>query len=298
MTTAPEMTSHRRRLGVPLIVATTLLWGSTFAIVKTQVRSTVTPDTLVAGRFVLAAVVLLPFVRGGRRLWTAAAELGVLLWAGYATQTVGLRYTTVGRSAFLTTAAVALVPVYTKLAGGRVGRFVWPAAAVAVAGVALLGGDAIAGPPNRGDAWTLACTLVWSAYIYRMERHAAVLPPAALTAAQVIVVAALSVAWAILRRSPILPGVGYPWLAIAYLGLATTALTTWLQTLGQRFVPAAEAAVLFTLEPVFAAAFGWVLLGDRLGPAGLAGGGLVLAAAALAQVGAAPATRTQSPSLG
>ena len=273
-----------RRRGVPLVVLATLLWGSTFAVLKMQLATDVRPSTLIVGRFAVAAVVLSPWLRGGRKLWAASAELGVLLWAGYATQTIGLRYTGVGRSAFLTSAGVVLVPVYTRLTGRPVGRLVWPAAAVALAGVALLGRDTIAGPLNRGDAWTLACTVVWAAYICRLERYAAALPSTALVAGHLLVVAAISVVWAAADGTLAMPGAGYPWAAVLYLGLFTTALTTWLQTVGQRYLPAAEAAVLFTLEPVFASAFGWWLLADRLGGRGLVGAGLILSAAAMAQV--------------
>ena len=287
--TTTTTAAYRRGRGVPLVVLTTVLWGSTFVVVQRQLRSDVSADTILVGRFALATAVLLPFVRGGRRLWVASLELGGLLWAGYATQTWGLRYTTVGRSAFLTSAGVVLVPVYTKWAGGRVGRFVWPAAALSLLGVGLLSGDAIAGPFNRGDAWTLACTVIWSTYIYRLERHAAALPTMALTATHLLVVAVLTVGWSAAHGTLRPPAAGYPWVAVVYLGLMTTALTTWLQTLGQRYVPAAEAAVLYTLEPVFASALGW-WMGDRLGPRGLVGAGLILAAAGLAQVrgGAAP----------
>ena len=270
---------------MPPVVLAALLWGSTFVVVKAQLRADVPPAALVAGRFAVATAVFLPFVRGGRRLWLASLELGGLLWVGYATQVVGLRYTTVDRSAFLASSGVALVPLYAKLTGRRVGRLVWAAAALALAGVALLGGDAIAGPFNRGDAWTLLCTVTWAAYIARLGRHAAALPAAALTANHLLVVTALAVAWSTLDgtiRVTVHPG--YPWPAVLYLGLATTAATTWLQTTGQRWLPAAEAAVLLTLEPVFAAAFGWCVLGDRLGPRGWAGAAMILAAAGLAQV--------------
>ncbi len=278
-----------------MVVLTTMLWGSTFVAVQ-RAESSVSASGLILGRFALAAAVLSPFVRGGRRLWAASVELGVLLWAGYASQTIGLRYTTVGRSAFLTGSGAILVPIYTRLGGGRVGRFVWPAAGVAVVGVYLLSHEvaAVSGgfgqPFNRGDAWTLGCAAVWSAYIYRLERFATTLPTAALTATHLLVVAGLSVLWAAADGS-LIPGPHYPWLAVLYLGLACTAATTWLQTLGQRWLPAARVAVLYTLEPVWASAFGYVLIDDRLGPRGLCGAALILTAAGLSQV------RTGRPSI-
>ena len=281
------MTQRAKRAGgATLIVFTTMLWGSTFVVVQ-RAELSMPASGLVLGRFAVAAAVLLPFVRGGRRLWAASVELGLLLWAGYATQTIGLRYTTVGRSAFVTGCCVVGVPVWTRLAGGRVGRMVWPAAAVAVAGITLLSHDVVGQSFNRGDAWTLGCTVVWSLYIYRLERFARALPTAALTATHLLVVAALAAAWAAFDGT-LVPRRPYPWAVVLYLGLATTAATTWLQTLGQRWLPAAQAAVLYTLEPVWASVFGFVLIGDRLGPRGLGGAALILAAAALSQLGPRP----------
>jgi len=223
--------------------------------------------------------VFTPFLRGGRRLWMASIELGVLLWIGYATQTIGLQYTTVGRSAFITSLHVIFVPAFAGLLGRSARPMIWLAAAIALAGVGLLSHDG--SPPNAGDWWTLGCALSWAIYITRMETFANALPARELTAAHLWVVAILSAAWSIGAREQLGP---IPWAAILYLGLAATAVTTWLQAVGQRLVSAPHAAVLYTMEPVWAATFGWFVLRERLGARGWVGAALILTAALLTQV--------------
>jgi drug/metabolite transporter (DMT)-like permease len=286
MSSSPH-TSHTTR-GVVILTLITFLWGTTFVVVK-QSLAGFPPGALVTARFLVAALVFTPFLRGGRRLWLAALELGVLLWIGYATQTIGLQYTTVGRSAFITSLHVIFVPAFAGLLGRSARPAIWLAAAMALAGVGLLSHDG--SPPNAGDWWTVACAISWAVYITRMETFAKALPATALTAAHLWVVAVLSAAWSIGAREQLGP---IPWTAILYLGLAATAVTTWLQAVGQRCVSAPQAAVLYTMEPVWAAMFGWFVLHERLGPAGWVGAALTLAAALLTQVPAGLLRRARS----
>lgn len=247
------------------------------------------PSELVLGRFLVAGIVFLPFLQLGKKLWLAAIELGFTLWLGFATQTIGLKYTTVDRSAFITCMHVIFVPVLAGFMGRSTRWIVWLAALIALSGVFLLSHDG--GAPNRGDAWTLACAIVWAVYIARLEDFTRVLPSKPLTAAHLWVVVILSAGWTagtgishgLIWSGPIRSG-PVPWGAIVYLGLFATAATTWFQTIGQKWVSAPQAAVLYTLEPLWAALFAWMVLGNVLGMRGRVGGAMILAAAILTQV--------------
>ncbi len=266
--------NHTAR-GVALLTVTTFLWGTTFVVTKNAIGHFHASE-LVLGRFLIAAILFAPFLRLGKKLWLAAIELGLSLWLGFAMQTIGLRYTTVDRSAFITCLHVIFVPVFVGLMGRRVRWIVWLASLIALGGVYLLSHDG--SPPNRGDLWTLACAIVWAVYIARLENFTAVLPSKPLTAAHLFIVALLSAGWTLftgISHNPI------PWHAIIYLGLFATAATTWFQTLGQKWVSAPQAAVLYTIEPLWAALFGWIFLREKLGIPGLIGGGMILAAAML-----------------
>jgi drug/metabolite transporter (DMT)-like permease len=103
--------------------------------------------------------------------WIAAgAEMGLWTFLGFALQSVGLQYTSVGRSAFLLYLNVKLVPVFAFLLLGRKsGWSVWTSAAAAVIGTALLCGDG--SPPNIGDAYSLAAAAASAMYILRLEKY-------------------------------------------------------------------------------------------------------------------------------
>ena len=260
-----------------LLTLTTFIWGTTFVVTK-QALAGVSPAALIFGRFVVAAVVFVPLLRFNRKLWQAAAELGVLLWLGFATQTIGLATTTVGRSAFITSLHVIVVPMLGTIGRRKTTASIWIAAVTAVVGVGLLCHDG--SPPNRGDLWTLLCAISWAVYIVRLERWMTILPAGPLTAAQLVVVTSLSAGWLIESH----PAVGpIPWIAIGYLGVAATAATTWFQAVGQKSVPAPQAAVLYTLEPVWAALFGGLVLHELLGPRGIIGVTFIVLAAVTSQ---------------
>ncbi len=153
------------------------------------------------------------------------------------------------------------------------------AALLALLGVGLLSYDPKQPPLNVGDLWTLLTALTYALYIVRLEVYAKAFPSLPLTAVQVLGTTLLALLW-VLWEGPALHGV--PWGAVLYLGVVATALTTWLQTWGQRYVPAPQAAVLYTLEPVWATLFAFLLLGERLGPSGALGALLVVLATLLA----------------
>jgi len=270
------MTGERLK-GRLLLLVVTALWGSTFVAIKLAV-GVVAPSVVILVRFALAALVFLPWLRREPRLLVNGLELGFWLCAGYATQTVGLQYTSASQSAFITVLNVILVPILAAALGQRVRWPVWAAAVLAVAGVALLTGGVT--HINVGDAWTLLCALTYAVYVLRLGHCAGRYPLLPLTAAQLWGVVVFAVLWTAAAR----PSFAHmPWLLLVYLGLATTALTTLLQTLGQRWVSAPEAAVIYALEPVWAAAFAVAVLGERLGALGMSGAGLIVLATVLSQ---------------
>ncbi len=268
-----------RLAGALVLVLLTLIWGSSFAVIRGAVAS-FPPSLLVFLRFLVAALLFVPWLVRRRGWGLAGLELGFWLVLGYGTQAVGLATTTAGRSAFITALSVVLVPVFAGALGRAVPRRVWLGAALAFAGVGLLTYDGA--PPNRGDLWTLGTAVTYAILILRLEDYARRLSVGRLTLAQIFGVLAWSALWvAIDRPAP----AAVPWPAVVYLGVVATALATWLISLGQSRVSAAEAAVIYALEPVWAAIFAYLLLGEALGPRGLLGGGLVLAATLYSQLG-------------
>jgi len=277
-----ELTRGQHRRGVLVLMFVTFLWGTTFVVLQ-QVQQTVPPSAVLASRFVLAALCFLPFImRTSGGMWLAGLELGAWLCVGYGTQAVGLLSTTVERSAFVTTLHVVIVPLVVALMRHRVQRTVWVGAGLALLGTALLCNAG--GRPTAGDAWTALCAVAWAGYIVRLEAYSKRFASLPLTVTQTIVVAVLCVVWAACDPSTRhVQMSAVPWLWLVYLGVITTAGTVWLQTVGQRHVPAPQAAVIYSMEPVWASVIAFAVIGSTLTAWGLAGAGAIVAGMLVAQ---------------
>lgn len=270
-------------VGVAVLVLITLLWGTTFVVIKETL--TVVPVPLfLALRFTMALAffVWVPLPRGAVR---PAMVLGLLSFAGFGTQTLGLALTTASKAAFITGLSVVLTPMVGAIwLRSRVPVRAWAAAFVALAGLGMmtLGGEQIAGV-NGGDLWVLATALAYALFIVYLGRVATTAPAMALAGWQHLPMAALAWLWAIPHLSELGSLPLAAWAGIFYLAAVCTALIAVLQTYAQRVVPPHLAALIFVLEPVFAAWFAFLLLGERLGLLGWLGGGLVVLAMALAE---------------
>jgi len=266
------------------LLLTTIVWGSTFVIAK-DVLEVWSPLVYLTARFGLAAVVLwLLFpklvMRAGVVEWRAGAVLGALVAVGYTVQSVGQIYTSPAKSAFITGLTTPLVPFVAFL----VLRVRPSAENLAGVMLASIGGALMLMPSstesiNYGDAVTLACTLLFAAHIVLLGVFARKFNVKQLTALQIISGAVLlcvmlfalklhvmfwgeanSAAW-IVRETKLpemtLRHVGQ----IVYLATAATVGTFLLWTWGQSRLSATHAAIIFSLEPVFATAFAVLLRG-------------------------------------
>ena len=265
-------------LPVIAILALTAIWGYTFVPVKDAVE--LYPVLAFLGvRFLIAMGVLgvvaaarLP--RLGRRGWLVGGLIGVLLAASLGLQTAGLARTTVSSTGFITGLYVVLTPVFGLLLfRHRIGALGWVGTAVAVGGLALLAGAP--GADITGDLLVLASTGTQALQILLIGRSAARYDGLALTFVQVATCAVGLLALAGARGDLTMPHGGTVWFGLLVTALPATALALFLQIWVQRRIPAARAAILFTLEVPFAALFGILLMNDSLGVSGWLGGALI-----------------------
>jgi drug/metabolite transporter (DMT)-like permease len=271
------------------LVLVTAVWGVTFVQVKDAVAIyPVLP--FLALRFGIASSVLAPAarrVRGlGRAGAVAAAGAGALLGLGYVLQTLGLERTTVSSAGFVTGMYVVMTPLIAlALFRFRVGAAAWAGVGLATVGLALLAG--IHAGSTAGVLLVLGAAAVYSLQIVLMERYAPIYDPFAFTLVEMLVVfAGLAV---IAIPSAAVPRGWTVWGALIVTGVFASALGFLVQTWAQRRTSATRTAVVFTLEPVWAALFGITLAGDRLGAVGWAGCALIMAAIVLAEPAAAAA---------
>jgi drug/metabolite transporter (DMT)-like permease len=271
------------------LVVVTAVWGVTFVQVKDAVAIYAILPFL-ALRFGIASLALAPAaprIRSlGRRGFGAAAFAGALLGAGYVLQTFGLERTSVSSAGFVTGMYVVLTPLIALvLFRLRVGRAAWVGVVLATAGLAMLAG--VHGGSAAGDLLVLGAAAVYSLQIVLMERYAPRYDPFAFTLVEMLVsFAGLTVA---AIPSAAIPHGWTVWGALLVTGVFASALGFLVQTWAQRQTSATRTALVFTLEPVWAAVFGYTLAGDRLGLLGWGGCAVILVGIVLAEPAAARA---------
>jgi drug/metabolite transporter (DMT)-like permease len=286
---APAPPSGRREyLADASLVLVTLVWGSTFVVVKEALVS-IGPFEYVALRFGVAFLVLAAlFQRRVRRLGAAGRQAGLViggfLFLGYALQTSGLPDTTAGRAAFITGLSVVLVPLFaSRLLHQPVGPGLRLALVLAPLGLWLLSFDGEMSL-HLGDLLVFGGAVAFAGHIVAISAYVPQYDPLALAVVQVGVVAVLAAGTALVLEHPLpAPTTGVA-LSAGYTGVVGSALVLGVQTSVQRFTSASHTALIFTLEPVFAAAFAYVLAGETLGPRGWLGGALILGAMLVAEL--------------
>ena len=272
------------------LIAVTAVWGITFVQVKDAVA--IYPlFAFLAVRFAIASATLAVPARGRvRGLGAAGIRAGVLLGGllavGYALQTAGLERTTVSNAGFVTGMYVVLTPLLAYLLFRlRAGRAVWAGVGLAVAGLALLSG--VEGGSPVGDLLVLAGAAAYSLQIVLMERYAPRYDPLGFTFVEMLAAFAGFTAVAAALGQVELPRGWTVWSALVVTGVFASALAFLIQTWAQRRTSATRTALAFAMEPVWAAVFGFLLAGDRLGALGLAGCALIMAGIVVAEPAAA-----------
>ena len=275
-------------LGLGALVAITVVWGSTFVIVK-DALDTIPPSLLLAVRFTLAALAL-SWTGIDRRAVVPALWLGLLAFAGFATQTVGLGITSASNAAFITGLSVVLTPVVAAVFWRRpLARRDYVAAGVGFVGLAVIATRDGLSAVNAGDLLILLTAVSYALFIVYLGEVGGRVNANSLAFMQHLPMLALAWLWAAPVVSVVPDVPARTWLAIAFLALVATAGVAIVQVHAQRVVPAHVAALVFGLEPVFAALFAYLLLGEQLGWRGTLGGALLVASILYSQVGQARA---------
>ena len=281
----------RQRLADLMLVAVTLFWGVSFPAIK-DALSVVEVSNLVFLRFGAAVVLLLPLALARQRSFRPSVVLpglicGAFLFVEFWTQAVGLQYTSASRSGFITGLNVVLVPLFTIVLFRRMpGRAALVGVVLAFGGLYFLtsADQGSGGPLNRGDLWTLACAFFVAWHILVVGRFAPFHDHFWLAFVQFATIAAGGALWAGSTGQISLALPPRAWGEIAFLAAACTVFAFWTQTWAQQHTTPTRTALIFTLEPVFAALFAWLWLKEILGPWGWFGAGLILAGILLAEI--------------
>ena len=249
-----------KKLAKPMIVLATLIWGSTFFILKDTLDD-VDLMFLLAFRFTLAAVILAAVfwrrwnVMNLGYLWRGGV-MGALLFAAYAIQNYGLMDTTPGKNAFFTAVYCVIVPfLYWAVDRLRPSRWNVLAALLCVAGIGFVswdGGLSLSG----GDLLTLCSGFLYACHIVAVSKFSRERDIFILTVLQFAVTALCCWVGALFTRGFPADGLSpRAWWVLMYLAIAATSLALLLQNVGQKYTEPSSAALLLSLEAPFGVAF-------------------------------------------
>jgi len=270
-----------------LLTLVALIWGSAF-VFQAQGMAHVGPMVFTGIRFLIGALVVAPLMlwewRKLQRLALALrpadalqiAGLGSLLLMGAAMQQIGIMSTRVTNAGFLTALYVPLVPLLGwLLLRHRPHWSAWPAALACLLGAFLLSG-AHSLSISRGDVWIIASTLPWALHVVLIGRVAdRMAAPFLVAGGQFAVCGLLALAWGLAFEPLRWAGLQAAAVPIAYTGILSVGVAFTAQVVAQRYAHATDAAILLSSETVFAAAFGYALMGDRLNATGQVGCALI-----------------------
>ncbi len=272
---------RKENKAVIVLVITTLIWGGTFPLIKVLLHR-LTPMQLLTYRFFFASLVSIPFFIKGLirdiKVIVKIALLGMLLYVAYYTQTVGLKYTTSSKSAFITGLYVVFTPILALIFVREKPTFkLMFSMFLSIVGLALLSGISVKESNiNKGDMITLISAFTFAMQIVLTALYAKKLDIKFITAVQMIVMFLLSLPFSsnfLPVKTPIIII-----LSLAFLGIFANTLAILAETYSLKYINPNKASILFTLEPVFAGSFAFLFLHEHLTRKGIFGAILILIA--------------------
>lgn len=285
------------------LLLATVIWGFAF-IAQSVGMERMGPFTFQAVRCALAVLFLIPcaFLLDGKAcgfagsmekwkdpaLWKAGLLCGFALFTAASFQQIGLVYTDAGKAGFITAMYIVLVPVLGLFWKRRPPRTAAVSVALAVTGLYLLSCMGVT-EINRGDLCLMACALAFAVQIICIDRFAGNLDGVRLNCVQSLVVSVLSVPFVALTETVDAANLLSCWMPLCFAGILSMGVAYTLQIVGQKALDPTPAALIMSLESVFAALGGWWLLKETMSGWEILGCGLMFAAVILSQLPTRPA---------
>ena len=292
-----------KKLHIFFLFLTALIWGTAF-VAQRMGSEYVEPFTYLAWRSWAAVLFLAPLVRvmdhfsdrrgidnrrpktvSDRRLLIVGGCLsGFMLWAACAAQQIGIAHTTASKAGFITALYVVIVPLLSIFIRKRPSVQIWACVALALIGLYLLCMKTASFRLEYGDAWELACAFFFAVEILLVSYYCSRVDPVRLSFVQFLVVAILSTILMLLIEHPTVDGLRLALPSILYAGIFSSGIAFTLQIIGQVGVNATVASLVMSLESVFSALSGWLILHERMSLRELSGAALMFLAIALSQI--------------
>lgn len=271
-----------------MLLLITVIWGSTFVVVK-NATSILPVYNFLFLRFLIALIVLV--IMFGKRLlhidkktFAVSIIVGIMLFLGYAFQTLGLKYTTASKSGFITGFNVVLVPILESIfLKAKLSKTSWLSVLLALGGLFLMTAN-IDLKINFGDFLTLLCAVSFAFQVVLIAKYAPSVDTVSFAIIQIFVVTLSSGILSFVYEKPIIPTDKTVWFALILTGIFATAFALAVQNTMQANTSATHAAIIFSLEPVFSAITAYLVSGEIMTLRSIIGGFLMLISMILSEM--------------
>ncbi len=294
------MNQRKLRSNIMLISAA-MIWG--FAFVAQSVgMDYVGPFTFNAVRIFIAGIVLVLYILwrnfldkrnkvetiivttvNKKKLIAGGVLCGIALFAASSLQQIGLQYTTAGKAGFLTTLYIVIVPLLGVFNRKRASGKVWFGIVIAITGMYLLcinEGFSI----NKGDLLVILCAVVFSLHILIIDHYSPLVDGVIMSCIQFFTCGVLSIIPMMILEQPEIASILEAWIPILYSGALSGGVAYTLQIIGQKGTDPSVSSLLLSLESVFAALGGFIILGETFTGRELIGSLLIFSAVIITQL--------------
>ncbi len=279
-----------------LLSLAAVIWGAAFVAQRmgTQYLGAFTFNGV---RFALGGLSLVPLIlyldmrpgNGENKGWKSKELLisgftvGLCLFAAASLQQIGMAETTAGKAAFITGLYIVLVPVLGIFLRNRTGITTWLGAIVAAAGLYFLCVNE-SFSISRGDLFEIAASFFWAVHILLIDRYSSKVDALKLSFLQFFVCSLLSLITALFTENITLVGLSQAGIPILYGGVLSVGVAYTLQVIGQKNAAPSHAAIILSMETVFAALSGYIILHEELSPRCMTGCVLMFTGMILSQL--------------
>lgn len=284
--------------GNVILMITALIWGSAF-VAQSVGMEHVGPFTFITARYIVGGLFLIPCIylldkmnkktvkesshNDKKTLFVAGILCGIALFTASCFQQIGIQYTTVGKSGFITSLYIVIVPMLGILFKKKVPAKVWISVVISLIGLYLLCMNEVFSI-SRGDFFILICAFCFSIHILIIDKYSSLVDGVRMSCIQFFVAGLLGVIPMLIFENPQIKDILNACSPILYAGIMSSGVAYTLQIIGQRYTSPVLATLIMSLESVFAALSGWIILGEILSLKEFAGCCLVFAAIILAQL--------------
>ncbi len=280
-----------------MLLLTAFIWGSAF-VAQSLGMDHIGPFTFNTVRNFIGGIALIPVIllmRKGtpkltaqvwKQTWTGGLFCGVVLFAASSFQQFGILYTTVGKAGFITALYIVIVPLLGLILKKRVPSFVWIAVILATVGLYFLcfPGGGLSFAMERGDLLVLCCAFLFSGHILVIDHFSPKVDCVLMSCIQFFVAGAIGAIFMFLFETPHVDAILSSWGPLLFAGVLSSGVAYTLQVVAQKNTDPAVASLIMSLEAVFAALSGWLILGETLSAREFLGVALMFGAISLAQL--------------